>query len=665
MKDLLIRSAGDTFEVGDRQIPKTNYRQLSLDSKALISDERTIDLSVSSDVPYARWWYYEILDHSPDAVDLSRMNDGAMSLYNHHRDDYLGVIDKAWVDGGKLYNTIRFDTHELAEKILKSINSGIIKNVSIGYMVHELVLFKENDDGMDTYKATSWTPFESSFVTVPADASVGVGRMFFDIPGAPKVEESNGEELEERITKPVIEKTMEVEIKEQAADFTKERERSEAIFAAGNKYNCPELAQKALKEGWSIEQMRSQILEQGIEQKPIAKTNDPLGLSESEQRSYSFQNAIKAALEKGFVENCFEKEVHEELVKRAKRTRGYEENGNILIPVNDLNVNQADAAEGYKQALRANYQRNQMIGAPLLGGNLVETELLAEKFVDIFRNHSIMRQMGMQMLPGLIGNVDIPKQVAGATDGSSVYWVPEDADVSQIDSQFGLVKFRPKNVGSYMSATRSMLLHSSIGMDNFIRRELAIALALGIDKAAIEGTGTNDQPLGILNTPGVNPIIFGANGDLPSWERLVQFETKVAVANADERTMGWVLNAKLRGELKSRQKFAGTTGETLWQNAMAGSNQGYVNGYRVGVSNQVRGNYTKGTGTNLSAAIFGDFSRFICAEWGEYELAADPYHKFLAGGIRIRIIKTCDLAVLQEKAFSVATDIATPFSNAA
>jgi hypothetical protein len=129
MKDLSIKSLGDGFQVGDRQIPKTNYRQLSLDSKALISDERTIDLSVSSDVPYARWWYYEILDHSEGAVDLSRMNDGAMSLYNHKRDDYLGVIEKAWLDGGKLYNTIRFDSHELAEKIVKSINGGIIKNV--------------------------------------------------------------------------------------------------------------------------------------------------------------------------------------------------------------------------------------------------------------------------------------------------------------------------------------------------------------------------------------------------------------------------------------------------------------------------------------------------------------------------------------------------------
>ena len=67
----------------------------------------------------------------------------------------------------------------------------------------------------------------------------------------------------------------------------------------------------------------------------------------------------------------------------------------------------------------------------------------------------------------------------------------------------------------------------------------------------------------------------------------------------------------------------------------------------------------------MSGAALGDWSRLVCAEWGTYELAADPYHKFLSGGVRVRIIHTCDIQTLQEKAFSVATDISTPYSDAA
>ncbi|POC04906.1 phage capsid protein, partial [Vibrio vulnificus] len=48
-------------------------------------------------------------------------------------------------------------------------------HVSIGYIVHEMVLEKD-EDGTRTYRVTDWEPFEQSFVTVPADPTVGVGR---------------------------------------------------------------------------------------------------------------------------------------------------------------------------------------------------------------------------------------------------------------------------------------------------------------------------------------------------------------------------------------------------------------------------------------------------------------------------------------------------------
>lgn len=653
------------------KLPTENKRFLAVED-AKISEDRTVELSVSSNVPYLRWFGYEELEHTEAAVNLSRFNDNANVLFNHNRDDYIGVVEKAWLEDGKLYAQIRFDTHSLAEKIYQSVKAGIIRNVSIGYTIEEMVLAKTEND-IDTYRVTKWTPLETSLVTVPADATVGVGRT---------LNGENWENLErevgrltERLDYLIEEKdTVDNPVINESDILKAERERTQAILAAGKKYGCEEIATRAIDEGLSIEQARSLFLDkiQQGKQKPIAKVSEPLGMSEKEQKRYSFVRAINAALEGSWKNAGFEKEIHDELVKQAQKTRNYKENGNILIPINDLMVNRNEVIDGFEQLSRSaatrNYlknlmQRDQMVGDPLLGGNLVETELLEERFIDIFRNRSVMRQAGMQSLTGLVGNVDIPKQIGGAVDGNYVYWVSEDADVGQIDAQFGLVKFRPKNVGAYMYVTRSMLLHSSIGMDNFIRRELAIALALGMDKAAIDGTGTNDMPLGILNTGGVNAVIFGTDGDHPTWERLVNFETRIATANADERTMGWVMNAKLRGELKSRQKFAGTTGETLWQSAMSGSNQGYVNGYRALVSNQIPGNLIKGTGTDLNALIFGDFSRLICAEWGTYELAADPYHKFLSGGVRVRIIHTCDIQVTQEKAFSVATDVATPLSN--
>jgi HK97 family phage major capsid protein/HK97 family phage prohead protease len=638
--DELIRS-GNAFDDEDqhfdfggiRKIPKNQRRFISLDSKALISDERTIDLSVSSDFPYQRWWYYEILDHSPECVDLSRMNDGAMSLYNHNRDDYLGVIEKAWLEDGKLYNTIKFDDHELAEKIVKSINSGIIKNVSIGYMVHELELFKKNEEGLDTYRVTSWTPFESSFVTVPADASVGVGRQYFDAATIDKP--LNGEDLGERI----IDKNMEIEVQEQ--DLTQERQRSEAIFAAGQKYNCPDLAQRAVREGWSIEQLRSQILDQGDQQKSIAAVQpvDPLGLSHNEQKSYSICRAITAFLNKDWKEAGFEKECHDEIAKRS----GVSAKG-FLVPVRDLKVGLTEQRAPYA------------VGTPPFGGNLVQTDLMAQDFIDILRNRAAVMRLGATMLSGLQGNVAIPRQNAATT----TYWVAENGAITQSEATFDQITLTPKTIAARSQFSRLMLLQSSIDIEQFVRMDFAKVIALGIDDAALNGSGTGGVPRGIRNTPGIGSVALGVNGGVPTWAAVTQLETEVAQDNADIGEMGYLTNAKARGKLKNTLKSASTVSEFIWQDTQILDGMGMVNGYKALSSNQVPSNLTKGTGTNLSALFFGCWSQLLIGEWGILEILPNEFGAgYNSGAIDIRVMQTLDISNRYPEAFAISSDVIT------
>lgn len=660
MVQSLIRSSGGILLFKDKKVSAHQSRNYSV---ASIAEEETgvIEFSLSSAEPYRRWFGTEILNHTDEAVALDRINGGSAAfLFNHDRDAYIGTLTRGWLDDGKLRVRAVFeldnDDNPLARKIYKSVVNGTLRSVSVGYSYDE-VMFEERD-GEDYIIATRWTPFEGSIVTVPADATVGIGRSFDEdrenLEGKSEVAVSPTASSTTRQERSPMEETLTVD-KDKL--LRSERERTAAIYACGNKHNCPELAAKAVDEGWSVMELRSHILEKQPEQQPIAKTNDPLGMEKKEQQRYSVSKAIEAVIDGGWKGNCFEKEVHDSLVQQAQHNKNYKERDffSVKIPYQDLDVNRASAMQ----------VRDQQVSNAALGGNLVETELAEESFINIFRNKSVMRRMGMRSITGLTANLDLPKHVEGVTDGQSIYWVAEDEDVGLIESRFGIVPFRPKIAGSYMYVTRSMLIQSSIPMDNFIREELAIAMALGMDWTAIRGSGIGNEPLGLLNLTGTNPIIFGVDGDIPDVPRLVQFETKIATANADERTMGWIMNPKLRGELKSRPRFQNTGNETLWVSANNGtSNEGYVNGYRVGVSNQVPANLTKGNGTDLNALIFGDYSRWICAEWGTMELAADPYHKFLSGGVRVRIIHECDMNATQPSAFSVATDVATPFSNA-
>ncbi len=159
-------------------------RNLTIDLRELNEDTRTVELSFSSEEPYERWFGMEILSHEPGAVDLSRLNDIGCLLYNHNRDKVIGRIDRAWVKDNRAYATVTFDDDEESEVIYQKVKSGTLKAVSVGYRVEsweEVAAGKTSSNGKFTGPcsiALRWFPYEVSIVSVPADATVGVGRDF-------------------------------------------------------------------------------------------------------------------------------------------------------------------------------------------------------------------------------------------------------------------------------------------------------------------------------------------------------------------------------------------------------------------------------------------------------------------------------------------------------
>lgn len=145
-------------------------------------NERRRILSFSSEEPYMRYFGTEILDHFGGSVDLSRLNTIGVLLFNHDRDKVIGKVVRAWVENGRGLAEVEFDTDDEAEIIFKKVESGTLKGVSVAYNVsvwEEVSAGKSSCDGRfqgPCSVAKSWTPLEISVVSVPADATVGVGR---------------------------------------------------------------------------------------------------------------------------------------------------------------------------------------------------------------------------------------------------------------------------------------------------------------------------------------------------------------------------------------------------------------------------------------------------------------------------------------------------------
>lgn len=254
-----------------------------------------------------------------------------------------------------------------------------------------------------------------------------------------------------------------------------------------------------------------------------------LGLNNKEKKNYSLVRAINDHLRGSFEQptfTSFEKEIHEEIARKAgKVSQG------IFLPLEDLTIQKRDLNVGTFSA----------------GGALVQTTILAQEFIEMLRNTSMCLQFGVRQLKGLKGNVDIPKQTA-ATQG---YWISENTVIPESDLAVSQVKLRPTTLGSITRYSRRLFLQSSIQIEQLILEDLARTLALSIDDAIINGTGKNNQPLGILNNPNCNVISLGANGGQIDYASLVTMLARLKNANAANLgPLSWMMNPLVEGLLR-------------------------------------------------------------------------------------------------------------------
>ena len=618
-------------------------RALLVDRQAVNVEARTATMAFASETPYERYWGIEILDTTAASMRQGRMRSGANLLCDHDSKDVVGVVESVEIGADRIARAVvRFGKSARAEEVFQDVVDGIRRNVSVGYMIHKATLV-ETRDGLETYRVTDWEPFEVSLVSVPADASVGVGRSA--APGTDKkdltvqvtvwqteseteLEPMDGEDSQSaEVAATPNPSTTEKSIMTPVIEVVEKRNHAAEISAIATGIpGGADLAMRAIQDGKTVEEFQ-QIAIKALSNKPVP-TSD-IGMSAAEVRRYSVLKVARHLADgsaHSTNESAFERECSEAVGKKmGKAARGF------YMP-SDVQ------------------KRDLVVGTPTAGGNLVATDLLAGSFIDMLRNAMVLDRLGVRMLTGLVGNVAIPRQTAGST----IYWVAENTAPTESQQAIGQVLMSPKTAGGFTDISRTLLNQSSLDVENFVLNDLATNLGLGIQQAAINGSGASNQPSGLLTriTPSV---IGGANGLAPTWQHIIDLETAVATANADVGNMGYLVNAKTRGRLKSTQKFTGTNGMPVWDTGAAP-----LNGYQAAVTNAVPSNLTKGTATAIaSAIIFGNFSDLMIGMWGTTDLMRDPYANSTSGGVRIIALQDVDVQVRNVESFATMVDALT------
>jgi HK97 family phage major capsid protein len=279
------------------------------------------------------------------------------------------------------------------------------------------------------------------------------------------------------------------------------------------------------------------------------------------------------------------------------------------------------------------------------GGNLVQTDLQSP--IDFLRPQPLMQKMGATYITGLTGNLRFPKNEGGIV----ATWEGETDAVDPTSNTYGYLDSLPKRLSVTVPISLQNLMQSSINLERYTINEINLAIANALDAASVNGSGIG-QPLGILNNPAVNQVTTSTNGSAPSWDTIVDLETGVFVENANAAKMAYIVNPKTRGKLKKTKHEAGDL------NYIMGVDN-RVNGYDAETSNHVPGNLAKGTGTNLSAAAFGDWSQLMINQWGFMDLSVDEFSRKKEGLIEITANVFVDVLVKQPKAFSVVKGLIT------
>lgn len=189
---MTMRSFPEGLPLQTDDIDTSSARTRIIDSSINL-EARTVDVifTTGASVRRRRWtgWdssvpFDEVLVVSRDAIDLSRLARGAPALDSHSMySSYsqVGVVERAWIEGSEGMATIRFPKAEIdkaADRMFGLVTDRIIRNISVGYSIDRArVIEAEKKGDVEKRMVERWTPYEISFVTIPADPGAQVRSL--------------------------------------------------------------------------------------------------------------------------------------------------------------------------------------------------------------------------------------------------------------------------------------------------------------------------------------------------------------------------------------------------------------------------------------------------------------------------------------------------------
>ncbi|EKM4337391.1 phage major capsid protein [Escherichia coli] len=643
------------------------------------NDQYEFEIAFSSTQPYQRQFWDEqnqemvvldeILVHTPEAVDLSRLNNNAPLLFNHNFDNHIGVVCDARIDADNVGRAlVKFSKHgTLANDIRNKVIEGTMEKISVGYDIKEYHI----DYTKGQLIVTKWAPFEISFVTVPADDSVGLNRSLNTITvnlGAKRdmtkeqIEEIKEEQESAQVEETPVEENKESEVEETQERQVEENEENENL-EDGKDAEHPESVDddsstvreeeevKEEREAAPVEEEKTEEVAERSEEdeEEIREIARELNIDDSElARALAIKNMTPEAFRTKALNNITNAQRNNEQINKEQIMEKTFDLNNVIRSLVDGDVLGAHEAEYSAMAAGAAMQRGRaarggsvFVPAAALRaaseGNtkatltdITDEKLLTESYVEMLLPQSVLGRLGVTVLSGLNAPIAVPKMTASSVDAFG--FVDENGAAPESKAEFANVKMAPKTFAGGNPISRQSL-KTVPNIATLITDHINKAVRIKLEQLILSDKDNTRGPKGL-----VKQLVDADRVTKKTAFSYKDFLKEIAAltdAGVPAQSIKFAMSGATAAELESTLKDNGVSGYIIENGKLAG--------YDVVTSGVIPADHI----------VLGDFSGIMIGEWGGLELDMDDTTYRAQSAIVPRIWVDLDFTVVQPEALKV------------
>ncbi|EEW8230056.1 phage major capsid protein [Escherichia coli] len=642
------------------------------------NDQYEFEIAFSSTQPYQRQFWDEqnqemvvldeILVHTPEAVDLSRLNNNAPLLFNHNFDNHIGVVCNARIDADNVGRAlVKFSKHgTLANDIRNKVIEGTMEKISVGYDIKEYHI----DYAKSQLIVSKWIPHEISWVTVPADDSVGLNRSLNTITvnlGAKRdmtkeqIEEIKEEQESAQVEETPVEENKESEVEETQERQVEENEENENL-EDGKDAEHPESVDddsstvreaeevKEEREAAPVEEEKTEEVAERSEEdeEEIRAIARELNIDDEElKRALAIKDMTPEAFRTKALNNITNAQRNNEQIKDSKMEKTFDLNNVIrsLVDGEALGANEAEysamAAGAAMQRGRAARGGSVFVPAAALRaaseGNtkatltaVTDEKLLTESYVEMLLPASCLGRLGVTVLSGLNSPIAVPKMTASSVEAFG--FVDENGSAPESKATFENVKMAPKTFAGGNPISRQSL-KTVPNIATLITDHINKAVRIKLEQLILSDKDNTRGPKGL-----VKQLVDAGRVTKKAAFSYKDFLKEIAAltdAGVPAQSIKFAMSGATAAELESTLKDNGVSGYIIENGKLAG--------YEVVTSGVIPADHI----------VLGAFDGIMIGEWGGLELDMDDTTYRAQSAIVPRIWVDLDFTVVQPEALKV------------